>query len=245
MSSTKTLIALAVLAALVVGAAGTAFAADGDGASPAENRTITVAGSGDVDVAPDAAIVRLSVEASGTDAGNVSDTLATKAERLRERLQEFGVDASAIQTRHYDVRTDRPERDREGEEHYVGQQSLEVTLSDVDRAGDLIDAAVEGGADEIHGVEFTLSADERDEVRDQALRAALENARDEASVLATASALDVSGIQSISTRGTDLRPYRAEAVAYSGGDGGASTRIDSRDVTVSASVQVVFTAEPA
>ena len=244
MASTKTLLVLAVLATLLVGAAGTAAAADGGGAAP-ENRTITVAGSGDVDVAPDAAVVRLSVEASGTDAGNVSDTLASKAERLRETLQDFGIDDADIQTRYYDVRTDRPGGDRDGAARYVGQQSLEVTLSDVERAGDLIDAAVDGGADEVHGVRFTLSEDERADVRDDALRAALENARDEADVLATASALEVTGIQSISTTGADVRPYHAEAVAYAAGDGGAATRIDSRDVTVSASARVVFTAAEA
>ena len=242
MSSTKTLLVLAVLATLLVGAAGTALAVDGGGAAP-ENRTITVAGSGDVAVAPDAAVVRLSVEASGPDAGNVSDTLASKAERLRATLQDFGIDDADIRTRHYDVRTDR--RGGDGAERYVGQQSLEVTLSDVERAGDLIDAAVDGGADEVHGVRFTLSEDERAAVRDDALRAALENARDEAAVLATASALEVTGVQSISTTGADVRPYHAEAVAYAGGDGGASTRIDSRDVTVSASVRVVYTAADA
>lgn len=241
MASTKTLIVLAALVTVLVGAAGTALAVEGGGAAP-ENRTITVAGSGDVDVAPDAAVVRLSVEASGTDAGNVSDTLATKAQTLRNNLQDFGIDDADIQTRHYDVRTDRPAGDRDGEERYVGRQSLEVTLSDVERAGDLIDAAVDGGADEIHGVRFTLSEDEREAVRDDALRAALENARGEADVIATASDLEVTGIQSISTTGTDLRPYRAEAVAYAGGDGGAATQIDSRDVTVSATVRVVYTA---
>lgn len=240
MTRTRTILA-AVLVAVLVGAAGTAVAV-GSGDGQSTNRTITVAGTGDVKVAPDAAVVRLSVTASGSDAGNVSDAVATDAAALREALQAFGLDEEDIRTVNYDIHSDR---DRPGSGPYEARQTFAVTLGDVDRAGALIDAAVDAGADDVHGVSFTLSADAREQARDEALRNAVENARGEATVLAAASDLQVGGVHAVSTTGSDVRPYRMEAVAFAGDGGGASTRIDSRDVTVTAQVEVVFGAEGA
>jgi uncharacterized protein YggE len=230
-------VVLAVLLAFLLAAAGTALAlgpADGS----VGNRTISVAGTGQVDVAPDAAEVRLSVTASAADAASASQAVADDAESLRSALADFGVDDANVRSVGYDVHGERGPREEGDAERYRARQTFVVTLDDVDRAGALIDAAVAGGADEVHGVSFTLSEDARAEARDEALRAALENARGDADVLADAAALDIDGVQAMSTTGTDVRPFHAEAMAVTAD--GASTDIDSRDVTVSATVEVVF-----
>jgi len=240
MTRSRTVVAVVLVAALV-GAVGTAVAVGGDAGASA-NRTITVAGTGDVEVAPDAAVVRVSVTASGSDAGNVSQQVADDAAALREAMAEFGLDDDDVRSVNYDIHSDR---DRPESGPYEARQTFELALDDVDRAGDLIDAAVEAGADDVRGVSFTLSEESRDQARDRALRNAVENARGEAEVLADVSELDLGGVHAVSTTGTDVRPYRMEAVAFTADAGGASTQIDSRDVTVTAHVEVVFGAEAA
>jgi uncharacterized protein YggE len=240
MTSTRSLLVAAVLVAAVAGVAGTALAVGHDAGAPG-NETISVTGSGEVAVAPDAAVVHLTVSARGPDASNVSDAVAADAERLRGTLADLGIPDADVQSVSYDVYADRAPRDvRDGEQQYVARQRFEVTLDDVDRAGTVIDAAVNGGASEVDGVRFTLSADTRDEVRDDALRQAVADARSEAAVLAEATGLELDGVNAVSSTGTDVRPYRLEAAAA--GDGGSVPQIDARDVTVSASVHVVYAA---
>lgn len=241
MTSTRSILVVAVLVAAVAGVAGTALAVGHD-AGTAGNETISVTGSGEVSVAPDAAVVRLTVSATGTDASNVSDAVATDADRLRETLADLGIPEENVQSVDYDVRGERePRAGERGDQRYVARQRFEVTLDEVDRAGAVIDAAVDGGASEVHGVRFTLSDETRDEVRDDALRQAVSDARGEATVLANATGLALDGVSAVSSTGTDVRPYRLEGAAVAA-DGGGGTDIDSQDVTVSASVHVVYAA---
>jgi len=241
MTSTRSLLVVAVLVAAVAGVAGSALAVGHDAGTPG-NETITVRGSGDVSVAPDSAVVRLTVGASGTNASSVSQTVAADAADLRAALADLDIPDDRVRSVGYDVYTDRGpgEPGSDSEERYVARQRFEVTLDDVDTVGSVIDTAVANGADEVHGVQFTLSEDARATARDQALRNAVENARDEAVLLADATGLEVDGVTAVSTTGTDVRPYRLEAAAVAGD--GAGTDIDTQDVTVSASVHVVYAA---
>lgn len=241
MTSTRSVLVVAVLVAAVAGVAGSALAVGHTAGAPG-NETIAVTGSGDVSVTPDSAVVHLTVGASGGNASAVSETVAADAVDLREALAGIDIPEDQIQSVGYDVHTDRGSREpgTDTEEQYVAQQRFEVTLDDVDRAGSVIDTAVANGADEVHGVRFTLSDDARADARDDALRTAVGDARDEADLLADATGLEINGVTSVSTTGTDVRPYQLEAAAVTGD--GASTDIDTQDVTVSASVHVVYAA---
>lgn len=237
MTSTRSLLVVAVLVAAVAGVAGSALAGHDAGAHG--NETITVRGSGDVAVAPDSAVVHLTVAERGTNATAVGETVAADAADLREAIADLGIPEDAVRSVGYDVHSDR-EPGSEGGQEYVARQRFEVTLADVDRAGMVIDTAVATGADEVHGVRFTLSEDARADARDEALRNAVGTAREEATLLADATGLEIDGVRSVSTTGTDVRPYRLDAAAVAADGGG--TDIDTRDVTVSASVHVVYAA---
>lgn len=242
MPSRAVVVGLVALVTVLTVAAGAVLAADANGPGESDNKTITVAGSGEIDAEPDAAVVQLSVTARGGDAANVSDEVADDAADLREALAAFGLDDEQIQTQRYSIH-ERPEsRDQPGETVYVGQQTFEVTLEDTERVGPLIDAAVDGGGDNVGGVHYTLSEDRRDRIRDRAIRAAIGDARGEASVIADATGLRLGGVEHASSRETNVLPYRAE---LSAADGGSGTDIDPRDVTVTATVEVTFDATPA
>lgn len=242
MPSRRVLVGLVALATVLTVSAGAVLAAEGSSGDSTDRRTITVVGSGDVSAEPNAAEVRLSVTAQGADAASVSQELATGAEQLRETLGDFGLDEADIQTQGYTVHEDQRSREQPNRTVYRGEHTFTVTLSDVDRVGALIDAAVGGGADDVGGVHYTLSEDRRDQLRDDALNAAIEEARGEASVVGQASGLSVGTVRHASTQSNDVQPYRAEVTMDSGGGG---TELDPQDVTVSATVEVTFDATAA
>lgn len=227
-------------------------------------RVVTVSGSGEVRGDPDRARVSFEIRARADKARTVRDDLATRAEQVRSALLETGLDEADITTtefrideqidhrklREADVDPDSPEA-RERFRFYEGSHTFEVELDDVEAVGSTIDAAVGAGADEVDRVVFTLSDEKRRELREQALREAVQNARSEAEAVA-----DEVGAEVVEATVVDASRGRIGPVERSGdaalaatptpqaaGDGGSATGVEPGDVTVSVDVDVRFTME--
>jgi len=247
MNSRVTLAGVAVVAALLATAGvGAAFAAGGapvqadQSAQQAQNDTITVGASGQVQAAADRAVVRVGVVATGDDIERVRSDLSSNASAMRSALNEMGIEDGQIRTAYYDISTNRRYGGAESEEPaYRAIHSFAITVEDPDTVGQVVDTAVTNGADEVDGIQFTLSADKREELRQEALTEAMNTARGEASTIAAAEDLSVSGVDRVSTTEYGARPYAVETAALSA-DAGGGTSIDSGPVSVTASVTVVY-----
>lgn len=232
---TAVLLTLAAVSVAVAGL-GTAGAASHD-AQPSE-RTITVSSTGEASAAPDEAVVHVSVSAEAETPAEVRDGLASGAESLRAALDELGVD---YETTGYDIREHRrpPDR-REAGPAYEGSHRFEVSLDDPDAVGDVIDAAANANA-EIDGVQLTLSEERRQQLRDEAIGNAIDDARDQAETVAAAADLSVNATLTIDASQSRYVPVRYDVAAEAtAGDGAAPTTIDRGDVTVSYAVQVTY-----
>lgn len=232
------LVTASVAGALTLGAGNAAAAGPSD-----SGQSITVSASGTVEAEPNQAILRVAVTASGDDASAVRDQLATDAEALVEALRDDGLSEDAIRTQYFDI---SPEHKRDGTtaETYRGIHAYEITLDDVDAAGEVIDLAVENGADRVMGVSFTLSEEKRDELHNEALKQAMGQAESRAGALASAGDLAVTGVHTIVSADTNYRVYRTE-YAMTAGDAGGSTSIESGPVSVTANVRVTYNATSA
>ena len=242
------LIGIAALVALAgcSGFAGTATPADGDEAQL--ERSIEVTAAGEATSAPDRATLRVAVTATGPDAEAVRDELDAGDEELRGALTEWGLGDDAIRTEQYDVRESYETRDDPNRTRYEGVHRYAVELDDVDAVGEVIDVAVDAGANEVQRIEFGLTEETEREVREEAIGKAMSNADADAAALANASGLEVSGVYEVSTSESGSQPYVAESYdAAAGGDaaGGASTSVETGDVSVRVSVNVVYEAVPA
>jgi len=206
-----------------------------------DSNTITVTGTGQVQAQADSATVEVAVVATGDDIGSVREDLAENVSSMRSALVEQGLDESQIRTSYYDISTDRRYGGPNPEEpEYRAIHAFTIAINDTGSVGEVIDTAVTNGADEVDNVQFTLSPDRREELRQQALGAAMDSARSEATAIARAENLTVTGLDRASTT-YDRAPYRVESAALAAD--GASTSIDSGPVAVSASVTVVYDVE--
>lgn len=146
-------------------------------------RTVTVTGSGTVSVIPDTANIQLSVV---TRSSSVREAAAENAQRMTEvqnAIQNANVPRESIFTSDYTMRQ---------EYSYVNGKSipgdyrvsnmLTVVLKDVTKAGEIIDAAIGAGANELTSLSF--SAANVSEAEDQARALAVEQARHAAELLA-------------------------------------------------------------
>lgn len=235
-------IGLTVLVVGLVGAMALSGAVGAD--SPQDNSTaesdldqyISVNAVGEAEAEPDKATISVAVTAQGDDPRQIRDELATGAEELQRALDEAGVE---YETTEYSI--NQPRHHRESPEHdYEGVHAFTVTLEDPDRVGEIIDAVAGTGA-EVGNIQLTLSDEKRNQLRDEAIQNAMDDARQQAETIATAGSLEVTGVISVDATQHHFSPVAYDAAATE--DAGAPpTDIRTGDVTVTYNVDVKFEA---
>jgi uncharacterized protein YggE len=218
------------LLAMMALAAPSALADDGD-----EPRRITVTGQGQVQAAPDMAVLSIGVE---TEAATPGAALADNAERMTAvmaRLQQAGIADQDLQTSQLGVWPVYAEREQP--QKVVGYRAgnqLSVTLRDIDRIGEILDPAVADGANNVSGPSFAVA--EPEPLYQEARDAAVKDAMARAQRYARAAGVSLGEIVRIDEAGGGpvyARGMRAEAMA-------ASTPVAAGESTFSASVTMVF-----
>jgi uncharacterized protein YggE len=218
---------------LTIGGAATFSTAGAQQAGNASsNVSITVGASGTVSAPPDVAVIDLVVESTAGSASEARRMAAENVSAVRDALSAVNVTDDQIRTTSFFIQT---ERDDNGSVTYRAVHALEVRVP-VDDAGATVDAAVDGGATRVDGVRFTLVDATRQELRAEALRSALDDARADADVIADATGVEVRAVRSVETGDRGVEPVVLESAR----DG--QTTFDPGPVTVSASVTVTYQA---
>jgi uncharacterized protein YggE len=215
--------------------------ADGAGV----DRTVAVGADGQVQAAPDRAVVRVAVTARADSVETVRQRLAENASRMREALREAGLSPDQVTSARYDIGRNYRHEERPSEPKFEGRHAFVVTLDETDRAGEVVVVAVENGATGVDEVRFTIAPETRRDLREEALSRAVGNARDEATVVANGTGLELAGVRTVRTGDVSVQPDRREDIAFAtGGDGGGGvpTSFEGGEVTVSARVTVVYNA---
>lgn len=205
-----------------------------------DRNTIQVNGSGTVTTDPDSAVLSVSIEGSdGEEASNVVDELATRSDQLTADLTAYGIPEDDITTTNYSLGEDSRSN------HYEGEHQFRIQLDDSDEVGSVIDVAADSTADEIRRVNFTASDERREELRDQAVDRAVEDARAEAEQFAAAAGVSLGEPVSIETSDSGVSPYSHRVYLTAESDAGAATELQRGQVTVSASVTIEYSFETA
>lgn len=163
-----------------------AVSADGS-----DTRAIEVTGTGSVKVKPDIAVLNIGVTSNGTTTDVQADN--TKAmNNVLASVKALGVDDKDIKTvsyymnPQYDYSSDKSVNTIIG---YSVSNMIEVKVRNIDKAGEVLAAAVKAGANVNNGISFTLS--NVDEYYNQALTNAVLNAKSKAGALAKAIGVNI------------------------------------------------------
>ncbi|MFA1609508.1 SIMPL domain-containing protein [Halobellus rubicundus] len=239
------LVTIAVAALVLFAGCAAPLQADNGTATAATDasgdRTISTAGTGEASADADRAIVTIAVSAHAETAEAARDSVAADAAQLREALRELGIADQAVRTVSYRLSPRYESLDGRSGGEVAGYEAVHAYRIETApaEAGRVVDTAVGNGASEVYGVSFTLSDEARAELRAQALERAMADARADADVVAGAAGLSVTGVQSVSV-GSDYGPIYESRVAADAG--GAGTQFDAGPVTVTARVDVTYTA---
>jgi hypothetical protein len=175
---------LLVACVLAVGAPAAAAADNAVNASP---RTITISGDAEVKVVPDEVSIHLGVESSDKDLGKAKKENDDRIKKVIAAARSAGVEEKRIATDqvsiepHYEANRSwsngRPTLDG-----YTVRRTVQITLRDVAKFDAVLTAALEAGANYVHGVHFTTT--ELRKYRDQARSLAIKAAQEKATALA-------------------------------------------------------------
>ena len=175
-----------------------------------EARGITVTGRGTVRAAPDRADCSFGVETQGESAGEALAANGAVAATVIEAVKNAGVAPEDVQTQQVSV---YPRHSNDGRQivGFGAGNSVVARIREIARVGAVIEAAVEAGANTVHGPTFAVS--------DQAgryealLEAAFTDARAKAEALAAATGVTLGAVVNVVEGGAPPGPLRAKLAA--------------------------------
>lgn len=205
---------------------------------------LTVAGRGEVSVAPDTAFINSGVTTQGATAREALDANSAAMTQLIQTLKDAGIEARDIQTSGFSVNPNYVYTDARDENGYqlppkiAGYQvfnTVTVRVRTLDNLGAVLDKAVTVGANTINGISFTV-ADPSAQL-DQARATALRDARRKAEVYASAGTFELGELRLISETPSYGTPQpMAQTAMYDRAE--ASVPVESGELTYSIDVQV-------
>ena len=171
---------------------------------------IFTTGTGEVEVTPDRATILLAVETRNQTAAGAGQDNSRNQRHVIDALRKLGIASDEISTFGYNV---YPEQRNDGKQTrviaYVARNTIRVELKRIDLAGPAIDAALGNGANVVSSLRFYSSR--FDEVRRQALAAAVVQARIDAEAMAKAAGGMLGGLSELSSNYSGPRPFEESA----------------------------------
>jgi uncharacterized protein len=233
--------AIFLLLAGVIAFGGSAL---GQGTTPAassENeplRTISVSGSGQASLTPDVAYIFIGVQTENKDASEAVSANSTRANRIMDALRRSGIAARDIRTSNFSIypQTQYDNQGRPtGEITYIVNNTVNVTVRDINRVGSVLDSAVEAGANSINGIQFDVI--DRTAATSQARQAAVANARAVAEEVAAAAGVQLGEVQTINVHGGG---YSVPVYGRAAQDAAESIPVSPGEMTISVEVSIVY-----
>lgn len=230
---------LALSAPLTMLAVPVQAAAVAEGHSHAPQVSLTVSES--VFSAPDLATIGAGVLTRAATAQEAAQQNALAMEKVVERLHALGIASKDIQTSNFNLSPQYDYDQETREQRFRGYQAsnqVTVNLHDLDRVGQVLDALVAAGANNINGPSFVLEDNVKAQIaaREKAFQRGKRIAQDYARMAGYSSVklLEVSE----SYQSQSPRPYMALRAAASSGE--AATPIEPGEVATEVTMSLKF-----
>jgi uncharacterized protein len=211
--------AIVAVFALMVSACGPSTVSN-NYAAPEALRTLNVSGVGVVYLTPDIAYITIGVNTQRDNAAEAVEENKAQTNAVIQAIKEAGVEDKDIRTNNFSIWSN-PQYDEFGQLSgrvvYVVDNTVNVTVRDLDKLGDLLDSAISAGANSIYSIQFDV--EDKTEAQNEARAQAVEDAKAEATGLAEASELTLGAIQNVSYYESGISPY------FYGGKGGGGAGV--------------------
>ncbi len=204
---------------------------------------LSVSGHGESRVAPDQVMISLGVTTQAPTAAEAMRTNSERQQSVLDTLKQAGVDEGDIQTSglslnpmmNYPASGAAPSI-----EGYMAQNLLTVRVTEIARAGEVLDSIVSAGANEMQGIRFVR--DDSQATEDEALKLAVDDATHRAQIMAEAAGVELGPIMRIGEPKAQMIPPPEPMMmrAMSADAEAKSIPVEGGEVAFTADVDVTF-----
>lgn len=212
-------------------------------AAQTDTPSISVSANATIEVTPDTAVISFDVNGKGRTAAEATSASAAKMDSVKHNLLGCNILGNDITTTSYTL---YPDTDIKGKiTGYTASNSVRIKLKDIGKLGPVIDKISAAGVDTINNISFSVS--NRELYRNKLLAQAVENARQQAAVVANAGGRTLGKLLSanISTYSGGMERSYGNMKLMAAADRAAApeTSIAAQEITIKASVDTVFAME--
>lgn len=203
-------------------------------------RSMSVSGHGEVYLIPDIAYINIGTRSEATDVAQALSNNNDQAQAISSVLAEKGIDSLDIQTTAFNVypyQNYGPDG-QPSEMKYVVENTVNVKVRDLTRLGEILDAVVRSGANQINGISFDV--EDRAQAESDARKLAIQDATEKAQELADIAGIQLGDLQNISvySNGSPETVYDAKGGGYAALS--TSAPISAGQMIVSADASLVY-----
>ena len=205
-------------------------------------KTLNVTGSGTVYMDADIAYALLGVSYTGTDLSVIQQQANETIEAVCAAMEAAGLDSKNISTDNISIYPTYDYSENEGKlTGYRIDERLSIHTEDIDVLGTYIDAAFAAGANTFDSITFSVKDDSQ--AKQDALKQAVQDAREKAEVIAEAAGEEIDSVITIAEEeqysyyNTDSRAYIMKSESA---DMAAGTTVRAAQINVSANVQISY-----
>ncbi len=183
-------------------------------------------GEGTVTAAPDTAEINLGVTQTGATVSDAQSKANSTANKIIAGLKKLGILEKDVKTTNYSISPNYQSADINGPflptrgggiTGYTVTQNLQIKVTPIDKVNNVIDSATAAGANLVGGVNFTFSDNLQNNLENEAMQQAVNNAKQRAQNLASASGINLGRIVNVVQSSNNPRPitFGGPAVANS------------------------------
>jgi len=206
--------------------------------------TVAVSGSFETDINPDLAEITFSIETEAKDASDAQAENSRLGEQVMDALKKAGVKADDLESTRYNIYPIREwnrATEKYEEKGYRVTHTIKVSVDDVDEVSKLLKVGVDSGANRVDNLVFKLSKNKENLIKTQVMKEAAQKASVKAKALADSLNIKIVRIHTVSENSYSAGIYYAERAVFAAAeDSDAAPAIAPEDVSVSASVTVVY-----
>ncbi|MCY6371143.1 SIMPL domain-containing protein [Clostridium ganghwense] len=204
-----------------------------------ENYIMQVQGKGRITLKPDTAVIYLGILTENKDLEKAQKENAIRTNRVIDVLKDLGISEDSIETLSYDIKKTYDYIDgKKSFRGYEVKNSLKITVTNLEIVGEVIDTAVESGANIVEKIVFTISNPEIYYVK--ALNLAVENAVKKSLSIGKTLKIRVNRVPIKITEESYAPRLDLEYTPFDGVAATKSTPIQPRELEITAKVQVIF-----
>jgi uncharacterized protein len=219
------------------------FAQSPQTATPPQPPVIVVTGTSEVLAVPDEAIVRLGIVRQAPVAQAAQEQANTVAQEILSAITKAGVTSKDIQTARLVL---SPVYNQRGPDQkivsYNATNTVSVRLDNLAIVGNVIDAGLKAGANQLEGVQFRLKNELP--AREQALKEAVQEARGKAQAMADALRVNLVEVLEATEGGVSVVPRMQSFAVGGAAPAQASTPVSPGEIEIRGNVTIRYRITP-